>query len=169
MLSTNSTHTHPVDQGLAGLSTNYTNYVSSGKTGTFTGNQANQGPFTSLVPFMLNQTDYATLKTYASSSATTGLPLNGPGANEQVSCLSCHRAHASAFQSMLRWNQEAPFLTEADTGGNVYWPGIDVTGDNAEYSRGHTNAEMKAGYYDRNPLVFGAYQRSLCNKCHAKD
>jgi len=27
---------------------------------------------------------------------------------------------------------------------------------------------MQAAYYDRDVKVFGAYQRVLCNKCHAK-
>ena len=31
------------------------------------------------------------------------------------------------------------------------------------------SAQVQAAYYDRPVTVFGANQRSLCNKCHAQD
>ena len=172
MLSGGTNHTHPEDQALTGAkATNYSNYVSSGNmTGNFSGSfQLGQGPFTSLAPFILAQSDYATLKTYASSSATTGLPLNGPSGTDQVACQSCHRSHASGFKSMLRWDSEAQFLTYVDSAGTVSWPGTGLIGISATTAKGRTPAETKAAYYDRDPRVFGAYQRSLCNKCHVKD
>lgn len=175
MLGGLSSHNHPVDQALGstiGTGTgNYTMYVATGDmTGVFGGFQANQGPFTSLVPFMLAQTDYATLTTYSSKSAVGGLPLAGPASGDQVSCLSCHRAHASGWKNMLRWNPDNTFLTELDSAGNVTWPGTDVPGDNSGASMGRKKAEIAASYYDRDARVFETgYQRSLCNKCHAKD
>jgi predicted CXXCH cytochrome family protein len=173
MLGGIANHTHPVDQALSGTigtgTGNYNMYVSSGNmTGIFAGFQLNQGPFTSLVPFILNQGDYATLTTYASSTGGA-TPLAGPSSADSVSCPSCHRAHASGFQHMLRWNTTTTFLTEVDSAGTVYWPGTDVPGDSTSNSEGRMKAETQAAYYDRDPKVFGAYQRSLCNKCHAKD
>jgi hypothetical protein len=36
--------------------------------------------------------------------------------------------------------------------------------------QGRTHNEALAAYYGRDPInTFGAYQRSLCNKCHAQD
>jgi predicted CXXCH cytochrome family protein len=159
---------HPVDQGLSSaIATAYRNYVNSSNTvgGTFTGDQANQGPFTSLVPFIENTGDYTVLGSHASNA---GAYLSGPASSDQVSCLSCHRAHATGFPEMLRWNMEGEFMTATDTAGNAIWPGTD-NGAPAQFARGRTAAEMQAAYYDRDVKVFGAYQRVLCNKCHAKD
>jgi hypothetical protein len=69
-------------------------------------------------------------------------------------CLSCHRAHASAFDSMLRWDGNATFIT-----GAAQYAGVGS----------RTAAQATAGYYDRTAAQLGSYQRSLCNKCHGKD
>ena len=168
MLGGLGNHNHPVNQALGTtIAGNYTNYVSSGiMTGTFSGNQLNQGPYTSLVPFIEATGDYTTLGSHAKINGTQ---LGGPVGGDEVACLSCHRVHASGFKEMLRWNPELPFLTYVDSAGAVYWPGTDVPGISATTAMGRTQAETKAAYYDRNVLVFGGYQRSLCNKCHAKD
>jgi len=34
---------------------------------------------------------------------------------------------------------------------------------------GRTAIETQGAYYDRPSTVFATYQKSLCNKCHAKD
>jgi len=154
-------YVHPVDQGLSStIVNNYGAYVSSG---VMTGTPATS--YLSLVPFMENNSDYATLKTHASN---TNASLGGPGSSDQVSCLSCHRAHASGFKDMLRWGMENEFITVADASGNAIWPGID-NGAPAANAQGRTSAEMRAAYYDRQATLFGAYQRVLCNKCHAQD
>lgn len=70
-------------------------------------------------------------------------------------CLSCHRAHASAFPDMLRWYNESEFLVSNSAYGIV--------------SNGRTTTEAVASYYDRPVTQFATYQRVLCNKCHAKD
>jgi hypothetical protein len=154
-------YVHPVDQTLgstiAGL---YNTYVSSGN---MSGSAATS--YLSLVPFMENTGDYATLKAHASNTNTY---LNGPGTSDQVSCLSCHRAHASGFVDMLRWNMEGEFITVADGSGNPIWPGTD-NGAPVQFARGKTSAETQAAYYNRPATLFGAYQRVLCNKCHAQD
>ena len=71
-------------------------------------------------------------------------------------CLSCHRAHASAFSSMVRWNPDDTFITNASTTTFVD-------------TQGRGSPPCSAGYYGRTPADFGVYQRSLCNKCHGKD
>jgi len=154
-------YVHPVDQTLSSaIVANYGTYVSSG---VMTGAAASS--YLSLVPFMENSSDYATLKTHASN--INGY-LNGPGSSDQVGCLSCHRGHASGFGNMLRWEMEGEFITVANAGGTPIWPGTD-NGAPVQFARGKTSAETQAAYYGRPAILFGAYQRVLCNKCHAQD
>lgn len=158
-----SNYVHPVDQGLGTTVANiYNAYINSGNT---TGGPS-VSSYLSLVPFMENTGDIATLKSHATNVATGY--LQGPGSSDQVSCLSCHRAHASGFPEALRWQMEGEFITVADSSGNPIWPGTD-NGAPLQFARGRTSAEMRSAYYDREPTVFGAYQRVLCNKCHAQD
>jgi hypothetical protein len=131
---------------------NYNNYVKSGQMdGIFGG--TTPGPYTSLVPFA--EGAGSTITVLASHAVTNNSYLNGPSTSDEVTCFSCHRAHASGWKHALRWNSEATFLVS----GGVY----------VDSDMGRRAAETKAAYYDREPTYFGAYQRSLCNKCHAKD
>ena len=165
-------YVHPIDAAMStSIKNNYNNYVSSGDlSGQFTGNHANQGPFLSLAPFATNSGDFTVLAALAAGGATTSATLAGPGDGDQVMCLSCHRAHATAFPEMIRWQMEGEFITVADTatGTTPLWPGTD-NGAPVQFARGRTAAEQQAGYYDRPATVFGVYNRVLCNKCHAKD
>ena len=158
---TNAGHTnHPIDQQLGSTIANqYVQYVSSG---IMTGTAANS--YLSLVPFMENNSDIATLAGHAKADNSY---LNGPGSSDQVSCLSCHRAHASGFQNMLRWGMNYEFITTA-TGSTAIYPGTD-NGASGSANQGRTSAEWQAAYYNRLATQFGAYQRVLCNKCHAQD
>ena len=157
-------YVHPVDESLGSTMAGvYNAYVNSGNT---VGGNAGTS-YLSLVPFMENTSDYAILKSHASN--TNGY-LNGPGSSDKVACLSCHRAHATGFPEMLRWQMEGEFVTYvADVGGAAVWPGTDTTPSKPQFARGRLAAETQAAYYDRNVSVFGAYQRVLCNKCHAQD
>ncbi|MFZ2223362.1 MAG: hypothetical protein WAV26_01605 [Candidatus Deferrimicrobium sp.] len=141
-------YVHPVDQSLgstiAGI---YASYV---KSGDMTGTLASS--FTSLVPFSTNSSDYTVL---AGLAKNDGSQLGGPVSTDQVNCLSCHRAHATGFPEMLRWNLENEFMVKN---------GIYQTTE-----RGRSTAEAAAGYYDRPVTQFASYQRVLCNKCHAQD
>jgi hypothetical protein len=141
-------YVHPVDQGLGstimGL---YNSYV---KSGDMTGTSANS--FTSLVPFSSNTGDYTVLAALAKNNDTT---LTGPSSTDQVNCMACHRAHATGFPEMLRWNLENEFMVK----NSVY----------QTTERGRSTAEAAAGYYDRPVTQFASYQRVLCNKCHAQD
>jgi hypothetical protein len=152
MHSGTGNYVHPVDQNLGStVAANYNAYV---KTGDVTG--AISSSFTSLVPF-------STAGTYTELSTLTG-QLTGPeasGATSQVTCLSCHRAHASGWEYALRWNMEGELLTV-----NGAYP---LVATHPQFARGRTQAEIQAAYYDRAPTVFATYQRVLCNKCHTKD
>jgi predicted CXXCH cytochrome family protein len=141
-------YVHPVDRDLGSeMATVYAQYV---KTGEMTGTLPTS--FTSLVPFATNSGDYAALAALAKNDNSQ---LGGPAPSDQVTCMSCHRAHATGFPDMLRWNMENEFIT--------------VNGVYQTQQRGRATLESAAGYYDRPATVFATYQRVLCNKCHAKD
>jgi predicted CXXCH cytochrome family protein len=155
---TSSKHTHPISQGLSAAEVaNYNAYMGSGLTG-------NSG-FDTIVPFQDdNVTSYATLRNnaniadYKSRDATT---------SSRVMCLSCHRAHASGFAHMTRWQNESEFIAV-----DGVWPGTDSTSSiasQAKYAMGRTTAETMRAYNDKPETNYASYQRSLCNKCHAKD
>jgi len=72
--------------------------------------------------------------------ANTTDSTTGPSASSQVMCLTCHRAHGSSAPDAGRWDFN---ITLLDTDGG-------------------------ASYAIPNPYP-GPAQRSLCNKCHAKD
>ena len=155
-------YVHPIDQALGtNIAVIYRRYISSGN---LTGSAASS--YLSLVPFMENTRDHAVLKTHASNIDSY---LSGPGPSDQVSCPSCHRAHASGWSHMMRWNNRGEFLIHVDSSGNPAWPGTDTTPNFPEFAMGRTSAETRAAYYDRPAILFRSYQRSLCNKCHAKD
>jgi cytochrome c553 len=65
----------------------------------------------------------------------------GPTGTSTVMCLSCHRAHASSAMDAGRWDFQVALLAED----------------------GHESGSLALN----NP--YDANQRSLCNKCHAKD
>lgn len=96
----------------------------------------------------------ATLASHA--GAGTGSTQGPTTGTENVMCLSCHRAHASAFGSMTRWDNSTEYITE---GG----------GYRADANGILTSAQYLAAMYDRPATAFAVTQRSLCNKCHAKD
>jgi len=151
---------HPAGQGALlkpGQYDVYNKYVSSGK---FSGTG---DLYTSLVPFESagkvaydgnggTTADITKLANAANGSDTAGIFI--ASAQSNVMCLSCHRAHASAFVAMVRWNPDDTFLTNATQFVDTQGRGVDG---------------LTAGYYGRQPSDLGAFQRSLCNKCHGKD
>ncbi|MBI4699519.1 MAG: cytochrome C [Nitrospirae bacterium] len=158
--ASSSKMTHPVNQGLGtSVTANYNAYVGSGN---MTGTSATS--FDSIVPFQMdNTTDFATLKAKA---VNNGSVSTGPATSDRVMCLSCHRAHASGWKHMTRWNNEGELIAVEGL-----WPGTDspnATAALAKWNLGRTVAETTKAYNDK-PMTYGSYQRSLCNKCHAKD
>jgi cytochrome c551/c552 len=150
-------YVHPVDQSLGSNVANiYNAYI---KSGDLTGLSASS--FSSLVPFAENTGDIATLQGHARNDDSQ---LGGPGTSDKVTCLSCHRAHASGWPEALRWNMEGEFMIY-----NSLFPGTDTTPTVPQFARGRLGVETQAAYYDRPVTAFASYQRVLCNKCHAKD
>ena len=159
--ATSSKMTHPVNQQLGTtVAGNYNAYIGSGN---MTGTQATS--YDSIVPFQTdNTTDFATL---AALAVNDGTVTTGPATSDRVMCLSCHRAHATGFAHMTRWNNEGEFIA-----ADGVWPGTDSPSSiasAAKYAMGRTVAEMTRAYNDKPETNYATYQRSLCNKCHAKD
>ncbi len=134
---------------------NYNTYIASGN---LNGNSATA--YTSMVPFEMGTSDYGILKATANSN---GSDRSGPTTESNVMCLTCHRAHASGWDSMTRWNMQGEFIVI-----NGRYPGFD-NGASEAFAQGRSAAETKKTFYDRPARYYASYQRSLCNKCHAKD
>ncbi len=159
MHSTASILRHPQGVTVSGtIMNNYNSYVASGN---LTGSSATS--YSSEVPYEENVAmSSATFNTLKSHAVNDGSNKTGMTALSQVMCLSCHRAHASAFPEMTRWSNEGEFIVY-----NSLYPGTDNTG--TSYSLGYNSADYALGMYSRPVTQFATYQRSLCNKCHAKD
>ncbi|MFH1277981.1 MAG: hypothetical protein ABIK65_06360 [Candidatus Eisenbacteria bacterium] len=97
-----------------------------------------------LVPFEDVDIDLATVDTENYTA--------GPTAADQVMCLSCHRAHASPFPDIGRWDFGATFMNDDSHPA----PGDD----------GASLGDVANRYYG---YSFTDNQRSVCNKCHVKD
>jgi hypothetical protein len=159
---------HPAGNGAkltADIVTNYNAYVSSG----IMTNTNSAKAFSTLAPFATDTNDRSVMKPQAvtgtggnsnHASATTG---------DNVTCLSCHRAHATAFESMLRWSNghEEEFLTSVDGSGIAIFGNADGSGNGQ--SMYYSATQMQTAYYGRPATYFGPNARSYCNKCHAKD
>jgi predicted CXXCH cytochrome family protein len=148
--SGNSGQQHPAGDGAkltAAIVTNYNAYVSSGIAAA--GNH-----YTSLVPFEDGSTTFSTLQSRWADTAPATQAAFAAATTSNVMCLSCHKAHASGFYSMLRY------------------PTTDLLTDEAgayELIDGLSATQMQRAFNERPASVFGVAQRSLCNKCHAKD
>jgi predicted CXXCH cytochrome family protein len=106
---------------------------------------------------------------WGSADGRSGAKGAGPvaEATDNVSCLSCHRAHASGFESMLRFAHANEFTTIADAAGLAMFDTNTVEG---KINRGFSGkVAQETQYYGRLATEFAPYQRLLCNKCHAKD
>jgi hypothetical protein len=135
---------HPTGSNATLTSTFISNYNSYVKTGDITGTQTDA--YLALVPFELGTADTWLLDPSSSS---------GPSQGANVMCLTCHRAHASAFQSAGRWDFETTFMADSHP----------MSGDG-----GVTANDVLNSYYGRDMASdFGTYQRQFCNKCHLMD
>jgi hypothetical protein len=125
------------------------------KSGDLTGAQATS--FNSTVPYEAGTGVIADLLTL---QASTGGPSTG---SENVMCLSCHRAHAGGFPAMARWGFSPEFITVDGA-----WPDV-ASPTSVDYSNALPQAVYQAAMYDQGATNYAYAQRSLCNKCHAKD
>jgi len=135
---------------------NYNAYVASGN---MTGSRATA--YTSMVPYEMGTADYDLLRKTANSNGATAA---GPDPDANVACLSCHRAHASGWDHAARWNTKTGFLVFHGD-----YPGVEDTDVPPGVSQGRTRPETRRAFYGRPATRYAMYQRSLCNKCHAKD
>jgi hypothetical protein len=137
----------------APIAANYNSYVSSG---VFTATGVN---YSNLAPFENGSTDYVALKAFVTAPQAADTTKN-------VICLSCHRAHASAFESMTRYFTGNEFMTVSDASGAAVYDSSTTEG---KINQGYSNVQQYGAYYGRPATVFGPYARDYCNKCHAKD
>jgi hypothetical protein len=131
---------------------NYTMYV---KSGDLSGHQSTA--YTSMVPYEMGTNDYQVLKNTANTNGQSQMTNGG-----NVMCLTCHRAHSSGWDSIMRWDVKDTYLVF-----NGQYPGIDNNG--AQYAGGRLSVEVQKTFYDRSASRYSIYQRSLCSKCHARD
>lgn len=147
-----TTDSHPADEPLGSdMITIYNTYI---KTGDLTG--INATAYLSLVPFQNNTDDMTILKGAVSSTA-------GPVTGDRIMCLTCHRVHASGWDSITRFPTGSTFMTVDDGLGNPVYPSPAANPDDA---MGRTTIEYQKALYDRAPTKFAPYQRVLCDKCH---
>jgi len=118
---------------------NYNSYI---RTGDLTGSAGSA--YLQFVPFERGVTTAALLDPNSTQ---------GPDANANVMCLTCHRAHASAFPSAGRWDFTASLLANSHPAlGDI----------------GATAVDVYNSYYGRDIAIeFGTSQGQLCEKCHA--
>ena len=131
---------HPVDEPLGTeLSGSYNSYLSSGNL-----NGINPTAFLQFVPFERGANDPQLLDPTST---------NGPEATAVVTCLTCHRAHATAFSAAGRWDFGAPLLVDSHP----------AAGDS-----GVSGNDVNNSYYGRDITTeFGAAQGQFCEKCHS--
>ncbi len=154
---------HPSSNGAKLTSTIVTTYNAYVTSGIMTNTDTSKA-FSTLAPFATDTPDRSVMKPQAVTG--TGGSSNHASATtaDNVMCLSCHRAHATAFQSMLRWNQSGnEFLTVADSANNAIYD--TVSGEGTGYSQ----MQQQNAYYGRLAGFFGPFARSYCNKCHGMD
>jgi hypothetical protein len=75
----------------------------------------------------------------------------GPEGVDQAMCVTCHRAHASAFDDAGRWDFHVEFMV------------------NSHPQAGDGGVGPNDPTYKYYQYTFVNNQRSLCNKCHVKD
>lgn len=131
--------THPTRAMGSTIAASYNAYVSTADP--VSGSEATS--YWGLVPFEAVNIDLAT----ADPSNYT----QGPTGVDEVMCLSCHRAHASPFADIARWDMGVVLISQSHPNTS------DV---------GFVQSDVDRKYYN---YTFVANQRSLCNKCHVKD
>ena len=149
---------HPVCSGARFTNEIISNYNAYVKSGDLNGRADNA--YSALTPFEEGTDDKAILTPHANID---GSQMRGPDSRSNVTCLTCHRAHASGWDYMARWNMQSDFIVH-----NGRYPGTD-NGSQPRYSQGRTSTETQRALYDRPITRFAGFQRSICNKCHIRD
>lgn len=149
---------HPVGNRANFSQETLANYNAYLKSGDLTGR--GETSYTSLAPFEEGTDNRQLLAQHANND---GSYTKGPDYNSNIMCLTCHRAHASGWDQMTRWNMTTDFIIY-----NGVCPGTDNNSP-SECAQGRTSIETQRALYDRPPSLYATYQRGLCNKCHARD
>ena len=146
---------HPAGNGAkltAPIAANYNAYVTSGVMSGTIG-------YSAVAPYELGTADYTALKAFVAAPVAASTSNN-------VNCLSCHRAHASGFESMARYNLSNEFMTVADAAGVALYDSSTTEG---KINAGLSVQQQTDAYNGRPATAFGPMARNNCNKCHAKD
>jgi hypothetical protein len=149
---------HPVCTGARFTNETVSNYNAYVKSGDINGRA--DSSYTALTPFEEGTADRAILTQHANID---GSYLKGPDYHANITCLTCHRAHASGWDYSARWNMSTDFVVH-----DSKYPGTD-NGALPRYAQGRTAAETQRALYDRPSSRFAGFQRGLCNKCHIRD
>jgi hypothetical protein len=153
--SSSSSLIHAAGSSAIMSATYITRYNSYLRTGDLSGQESTS--YLSLVPFEVGTTSYDTLRMIVSATPTKG-PSTLDG-RPQVSCLTCHRAHASGWDSAMRWNPKTPYIVyngSYSQPADIYQP----------YGQGRSALEALRAYYDIPATNFTPLQEKLCFKCH---
>ena len=114
---------------------NYDKYINTGAILS----SPSTTPYLSLVPFEEGTSDYTALKAHAKTDDSY---LDGPNSSANVMCLTCHRAHASGWDGITRWNAETAFIVSNgfySQEGQAYQP----------YGQGRSETEALRAYYNK--------------------
>jgi hypothetical protein len=138
-------HRHPSsnDAHMNGEMANYNAYVT---TGNMTG--AGLTAFDRLVPF-----ERGIIDSDNDGQPDVGLlTTNELGATltSNVMCITCHRAHATAWPDSLKWDPDEELIAHSAALADPIFA-------------------AQAYYGDDIAVRYSNYQRSLCNKCHVQD
>lgn len=137
-----STFKHPAGDGerlVGGIVGQYNTYI---RTGDLSGTGGTA--YLQFVPFEWGTADPTQLEPNSTQ---------GPNATANVMCLTCHRAHASAFRATGRWDFDAALLADSHP----------AAGD-----AGAAANDPLYSYYGRDIVAeFGSGQKPFCEKCHA--
>lgn len=141
LINEHSAFQHPAGNNAKLEAAMVQNYITYIKTGDLSGNTATA--YLQFAPFERGTTDPSQLNPKSSQ---------GPDTNSNVMCLTCHRAHASAFRAIGRWDFDATFLADSHPANGD----VGVTGNDVLFS-----------YYNRGIAdEFGTGQLAFCEKCH---
>jgi hypothetical protein len=152
------THTSPGALGTT-IAAYYNSYI---KSGTLTGTEGTA--YWSMVPFEVGTGNYPALKNIVTNTPTRG-PDYADG-TPAVMCLTCHRAHASGWDAITRWNTK--------NGSTLYSGSVVYNGFYAQegqtfqpFGQGRSEAEALQAYYQIPESRYNATEPSFCYKCHA--
>lgn len=150
---------HPAANGAkltAVIAAKYNSYVSEGNMTNINTAKA----WSTLAPFELGTNNRTVLKPQAVTGTGGDSRHTAASTTANVMCLSCHRAHASAFKGMLRFAYgSGDFMTLTDSANNVIY-------DSATGGGGYSQAQLQTAYYGRPAEAFGPFARPYCVKCH---